>query len=310
MEGAVSFSEEVRSELAAIEPRKACCRLAELSALARLAGILRLRGGGSVALHLDLGSHSVARRAFRLLRAFGLVAEIRAYRRPAFGREARFQLHLGDEPRALQALNEAGVLDASLAPLDRPPRRVVSRPCCRAAYLRGALLAAGSASGPRAPHLEIRAADVDTARFLARLASEEGVDLAVLDRGRHAAAYARGASTIAGFLGLVGAHGAALAIEEAGVVAATRAQANRRANADHANLVRASRAAQVELKAIRRLERAGALETLAPDLREIAELRLRHPSLTLRELGARCRPPASKVTVHRRLKRLQRLADQ
>ena len=87
---------EIRAELAAIEPRKPCCRLAELSALARLAGTLHLRGGGSVALHLDLGSHAVARRAFVLLRGFGLAAEIRAYRRQAFGKEARFQLHLGD----------------------------------------------------------------------------------------------------------------------------------------------------------------------------------------------------------------------
>lgn len=305
----MSFSEDVRAELAAIEPRKPCCRLAELSALARLAGTLHLRGGGSVALHLDLGSHAVARRAFVLLRGFGLAAEIRAYRRQAFGKEARFQLHLGDEPRALQALNEAGVLDSSLAPLDEPPRRVIARACCRAAYLRGALLAAGSVSGPRAPHLELRAADAGGARLLAGLAAEEGVSLAVIDRGRHAAAYARGAGTIAELLGFVGAHDAALAIEETGVVAATRAQANRRANADHANIARASRAAQGEVRAIRKLARAGALETLAPDLQEIAELRLRHPALTLRELAARCRPATTKAAAHRRLKRLQRLAD-
>jgi DNA-binding transcriptional regulator WhiA len=114
---------------AAIAPRRGCCRLAELSALARHAGTLHLRGGGSVALHLDLGSHAVARRAFALLRAFGLGAEIRAYRRHAFGRETRFELHLGEDSRALQTLNEAGVLDAP-APLEQLPRRVVARACC------------------------------------------------------------------------------------------------------------------------------------------------------------------------------------
>ncbi|MCC6224205.1 MAG: DNA-binding protein WhiA, partial [Thermoleophilia bacterium] len=64
-----------------------------------------------------------------------------------------------------------------------------------------------------------------------------------------------------------------------------------------------------EVRAIRKLARAGALETLAPDLQEIAELRLRHPALTLRELAARCRPATTKAAAHRRLKRLQRLAD-
>src|SRR3712207_8031521 len=56
----------------------------------------------------------------------------RSYRRRAFERGTRYQLHLeDDDPRAVQALNEAGILSARLAPLDRPPARVVARPCCR-----------------------------------------------------------------------------------------------------------------------------------------------------------------------------------
>ncbi len=206
-------------------------------------------------------------------------------------------------------LNEAGVLDSSLAPSDEPPRRVVARSCCRASYLRGALLAGGSVSGPRRAHLELRAATAEGARFLASLALAEGIPLAVIERRGHAAAYAKGGETIADLLGFVGAHDAALAMGESAVVAATRARANRLANADHANLVRTSRAAQVELDAIRRFTRRGGLERLPSELREVAELRLRHPSLSLRELALRCRPPATKASVHRRLKRLERLAD-
>jgi cell division protein WhiA len=305
----MSFSDAVRSELAAIEPRKSCCRLAELSALARTAGTLHLRGAGSVGLHIDVGSHAVARRAFALLRGFGVAAEVRAYRRRAFGKETRFELHLGDDPRVLQVLNEAGVLDASLVPAERPPRRVVARSCCRAAYLRGALLAAGSASGPRGAHLELRASTAASARFIVSLAREEDIRLAVVERKGHAAAYAKGSETIAELLGFVGAHDAALVIGEKAVVGATKAQANRLANADHANLVRVSRAAKAELDAIRRLERRGGLEALPRELREAAELRSRHPSLSLRELALKCRPSATKAAVHRRLKRLERLAS-
>jgi DNA-binding protein WhiA len=303
------LSESVRDELAAIEPKKACCRLAELSALVRGAGTLHLRGSGRVAVHLDVGSSAVARRAFSILRAFGAGTEIRAYRRHAFGRELRFELHLGDHPRTLQVLNEAGVLDARLAPLAEPPRRIVARPCCRGAYLRGSLMAAGSVSGPRDPHAELRTATVEGARFLVGLARDEGLRLSVVDRGRHAAAYAKGGEAVAELLGFVGAHDAALALGESAVVGTTRALANRLANADHANLVRASRAAKSELDAIGKLARRGQLEDLPPELREVAELRLRHPSLSLRELALRCRPPATKASVHRRLKRLERLAD-
>lgn len=304
-----TLSDDVRAELAAIDPRRACCRLAELSALVRGAGAVHYGHGGAVSVHLDVGSGASARRAFSLLRGFGVEAEIRSYRRRAFAREPRFELHLAGEPRDLQALNEAGVLDGRLAPLPEPPRRVVARPCCRAAYLRGSLLAAGSISGPRDPHLELRTHTLEGARLLAELAAEDGFRLGVAERPGHAVAYAKGGETIAELLGYLGAHEAALRLEEAGVVAATRARANRLANADHANLVRSTRSAQAEARAIRRLQRRGGLDLLPAELREVAELRLRHPSLSLRELAARCRPPASKATVHRRLKRLQRLAD-
>lgn len=305
----MTLSEDVRSELATITPRKACCRLAELSALVRTAGSVHLRGRGRVAVHLDVATGRVARRAFALLRAYGVPCEVRTYRRRAFDGATRFQLHLrDDDARAVLALTEAGILGARLQPLDRPPARVVGRSCCRASYLRGALLAAGSISGPRSPHLEIRTAGIDAARFLAGLAQAEGTPMAVAERRGHALVYAKGSETIADLLAFVGAHEAALVFGERAVVAATRARANRLANADHANLVRTSRAAHVQLLAVRRLERSGELERLSAPLREIARLRARHPTLSLRELALRCDPPATKAAVQRRLGKLVHLA--
>ena len=74
-------------------------------------------------------------------------------------------------------------------------------------------------------------------------------------------------------------------------VAATRADANRLANADHANLVRTSRAAHAQLEAVRRLEADGVLDGLSQELQEVASLRLRHPTLSIAELARRCKPP-------------------
>ena len=118
-------SEDVREELALIEPARACDRRAELSALFHSAGSLHLRGHGQWALHLDLASGGVARRAFALLRDEGIRSEIRTYRRRAFDQATRYQLHLEGGVRTLRVLAEAGVLDARHAPLERPPRRVV-----------------------------------------------------------------------------------------------------------------------------------------------------------------------------------------
>lgn len=306
----MSLSDEVRAELAAIAPARECDRLAELCALCHAAGRLHLHGQGSVSLHLDLSDGPAARRAFSLLRSFDVDAEIRTYRRRSFDRGTRYQLHVPGEPRALQVLNEAGVLSASLGPRDRPPRRVAARTCCRAAYIRGALLGAGSVTGPRAPHLELRTTNAGGALFLAEVAAAAGVPLKVQERPRHAAAYAKGAETVADMLALAGASEAALLLDEAAVVAEARARANRLANADHANLVRGGRAAHRQLQAIRRLERSGQLVRVPVRLREIAELRQRYPSASLAELATKARPAITKASAHRRLAKLVRLADE
>jgi cell division protein WhiA len=304
----VSLSEDLRGELAAIAPRSECDRLAELSGLFHSAGSVHLRGRGEVAVHLDVADSAVTRRAFTLLRGFGVASEIRTYRRRAFDGATRYQLHVAGDERALQVLHEAGVLSARLTPLTTPPRRLVARACCRGAYLRGALLGGGSLSGPRSPHLELRSAEPEGAAFLARLAAEDGVELRVADRARHAVAYAKGADAIEGVLALAGAGRTVLVFEESSVMAATRSRANRLANADHANLVRTSRAAHEQLRAIRRLRRTGDFKKLPPQLQEIGALRERHPTLSLRELALACEPPATKAAAHRRLQKLQQLA--
>jgi DNA-binding protein WhiA len=204
---------------------------------------------------------------------------------------------------AYRTLHEAGVLDAAHRPLERPPRRVLGRRCCRRAYLRGALLGAGSLSGPRDPHLEIRTTEPEGARFVAAVAAREGSELRVLERRRHAVAYAKGVDRIVDVLAAAGAGDTVLALEEAAVVAEIRNDANRLANADHANLVRTSRAARAQIDAVRRLD----LDALPDDLRELAELRLRLPTASTAELARRAR--LTKASAYRRLRRLVELAE-
>ncbi len=305
-----TLAENVRAELAAIAPTRRCDRLAEISALFHTAGALHLRGRGAVSFHLDLASSAVARRAFALLAELRVHAEIRTYTRRAFDGATRYQLHVDGTTEALEVLEEAGVLDALRLPLEKPPGRVVARECCRGAYLRGAFLGAGSLSGPRSPHLELRTPTLAGATFLRSVAHVEDVRLRVAERQSHAVAYAKGWEEIEGCLVAAGALDAVLALEERSVIAEMRAEANRLANADHANLVRTARAAQEQLAAARRLQADSSIGGLPDRLREAAELRLRHPELSLRELAAHASPPATKAAMQRRLARIVELAAQ
>jgi cell division protein WhiA len=301
----MSFSEDLRDELAAIAPRRRCCRLAELSALFHTAGVWHLRGRGELAVHLDLGSGHAARRAFVLLRGLGVESQIRTYPRRAFDQATRYQLHVAVDAQASEILREAGVVSDRGAPLERPPKRVVGRSCCRAAYLRGALLGGGSLSGPRSPHLELRANSLEGAGLIADVAAREGIPLRTLERRSHAIAYAKSGEEIADLLAVAGAGETALRLDEHAVVAGTRADANRLANADEANVRRTVQAARRQLQAIEQLD----VETLPRKLREVAALRVKHPALSLGELAAKCRPPITKAAAHHRMATLRRLAE-
>ncbi len=300
----MTFSSDLREELATIAPRRACCRLAEVSALFHAAGTWHLHGHGELSVHVDLASAAAARRTFALLRELGVRSEIRTYHQTAFDQATRYQLHV-DVDRAAQArLREAGVVSAAGAPLEQPPKRVVGRSCCRGAYLRGALLGSGSLSGPASPQLELRTSGRAGAEFVADVAAREGIRLRVLERRSHAVAYTKRTESIADLLAVAGASETALRLDEQAVVAATRAEANRLANADEGNLLRTARAAQEQLNAIEQL--AG--RRLNDKLREIADLRTRHPSLSLAELAKKCRPPITKAAAHHRMAVLRELA--
>jgi DNA-binding protein WhiA len=293
MPGSPSFSQRVRAELVERPPDRLCCRRALLSALVRHAGAVS--GDG---VRIDLAEPSAARLALALARDMGVEVAVTAARAPRFDRRLRAVVVL-DGPRVLQLMHEIGVVSPGMASLEAAPRRGVARRCCRAAHLRGAVIAAGSVSAPRAPaHLEIRAPSVGAAGAVAEVAAEDGIRLGVRARRDHAVAYAKSKAGIRDLLAHVGAHDAVLAYEEADVLSRTRERANRATNFDRSNLRRLGAAARAQRDAIERLD----LDRLESPLRQVAELRLRHPHLSLADLGRRARPPLPKATVAGRMR--------
>ena len=121
-------------------------------------------------------------------------------------------------------------------------------------------------------------------------------------------AYAKGWESIEAILAAAGATDAVLALEERRRRRRGSRRANRLANADHANVVRMTRAAQEQLAAAKRLRADGALDDLPDRLREAALLRIRYPGCRC-ELAARGSAGdegghAPPVASHRRARRL------
>ena len=307
----MSYAIQVKQELNRIKPTRACCRTAQLAGLFRAVGTFHILADQRFGLNASFGLSSTARTAVFLLKSFGLPVEIRMTEDKRLGLDHRFEIHMEGGSRLVQFLNETGVLSDDLLLSGKLPRRIVSRACCRGSFLRGAFLAAGSVSAPgRASHFEIYSDNEVFLETVCEAATASGVELRITDRQRRPAAYCKSFQSIRDLLISSGAHQAALEFEERSIISGVRAEANRKANFDQANAGRCSHAAARQIKAIQILKETSKWNSLSDNLIQVAELRLRHQSDTIADLGRRSDPPLSKSAVNHRLRRLMAVASQ
>ena len=302
----MSFAGEIRDELARVEPECEGCKLAELSALIRIEGRL----SASYRLELTTETASVARRIVGLVHdVFGLKTEITT-RRSVLHKSYNYlitipaQIGLEDALRSLGILSDEG-LEFGVS------HALVTRPCCRAAYLRGAFLGGGFISDPRGDfHFELTTSHEELAQGLVGLMAELGITAKASQRRGSYVIYLKGADAIADFLALTGAHRGVLAMENVRVTKSVRNDVNRRLNAEMANQAKSIDAAMEQVRTIQRVIDERGLESLSPALRDLALLRLAHPDVSLRELGELADPPLSKSAVYHRIRRIEAMAEE
>jgi DNA-binding protein WhiA len=274
-----SFTDDVKAELANVQPGKPCCREAELSAIvSALAGEPE-----KPLLTLRVPRNAVARKIVQLTRATGgsvdEVVKGPTEKRPSY----RLRLRL-------------------------PAGRGSSDSCCARATLRGAFLARGVIGNPAdAYHLEIAYRSGDGAQLLSA-SQRTGIPLMRGTRREQAIYYLKGAEPISALLGLTGANRAVMRFENDRILRDMRSQANRRVNGETANLDKRLRAALQQVEAIRALKRRDpALKSLPSALRDAAELRLANPQAALLDLAAQAN--LSKSAIANRLRRLMERAS-
>jgi DNA-binding protein WhiA len=303
----VSFTADVKEELSRVEPVCSHCERATLAALVHLEGSLRLTGQGRMSLEVDTDSPSVARLMVKLLHSiYGLRTEL-TVRRSVLHKTPNYLISVPMQPALSDSLHDMGVLsDAGLDAGIDPA--IVSKRCCRAAYLRGAFLASGFIASPKGDfHFEITVQNEHLAQDLCKLMDEAGVHAKIMQRRSNYIVYMKSGSSISEFLALVGAHHCALAMENVRVIKSVRNDVNRRVNAELANQQKASDASVEQIMAIRRVVDKVGMENLPPALQEFIRLRVAHPDATLKELGQYADPPLSKSAVYHRVRRIEEL---
>ena len=182
--------------------------------------------------------------------------------------------------------------------------------CDRLMEIRAAFMACGSlAAGAHGYHLEFVLADERLAARLAWLLRSTGRAPKETLRKARRVLYYKDFDAIGEVLTLIGAFGAVLHLEDVRALRETKNRIHRLVNTEAANMERTAAAAAMQRRTIEFVASAYGLRRLSPALREIAELRLRHPDESLAELGRRCNPAIAKPTVSSRLAALARLAE-
>lgn len=307
----MSFTVEVKDELSRVPPTCDTCSKAELSAMVRICGTLTFHGSGSYSLSVSTETGPVARTVFNLVhRLFGLDTSYMA-RRSRLHKTRNHLIEMKPQPGLEEALQELGILVPGRGLVPGVPSHLLGKECCRAAFVRGAFMAGGFVANPRNDfHMEVAVTGEEYALGLIDVISSLGVT-ARLNRRRGAfAVYVKSFDDEVALLRAMGATRSPRAVENVRFVKSKRNDANRMANADMANINRATEAAAGQLALIERAERTPGLSALPRALREFCEARRAHPELSLAELGQEMDPPVSKGALYHRLLRLQQVVEE
>ena len=179
----MSFTAEVKDELARVPPTCSHCEKATLAALVRIEGTLFFSGQGRYRVEVATDAPSVARLVIKLLHELYHLQTNLTVRRsvlhktPNYLIEVPAQPHLADALRDMGVLSEEGGLELGIK------ESLVAKECCTAAYLRGAFLGSGFVSDPRGDfHFEVTVESGDLAEGLVDLLDRKGINARVMQR--------------------------------------------------------------------------------------------------------------------------------
>lgn len=306
----MSFTAEVKDELARVAPMCSHCDKATLAALVRIEGTLFFGGPGRYRIEIATDVPSVARLVIKLLHGIYELKTNLTVRRSVLHKTPNYLIEVPTQPKLEGALRDMGVLSGEGLEMGIMPE-LVEKQCCAAAYLRGAFLGSGFISNPRGDfHFEITVESESLAEGLVELMASKGINARVMQRRSSYMVYLKSGTAILEFLAFVGAHHSALSMENEWVIKSVRNDVNRITNAEIANQAKAANASVDQIFAIRKVVDAYGMENLPPALQEFIKLRVTNPDATLKELGEKANPPLSKSAVYHRVRRIEQMAKE
>ena len=293
----MSFSGDVKRELATQTNGARHCQLAELSAIISFAGKMHI-GDGDMHLRIETGN-SMLKEKYRLLLSMLFARE-----------EPEDGLTGEDALRILESIKMWDAFRQCFCSMETVDGLLIQQNCCKRAFIRGAFLACGSMSNPgKSYHFEIVCATEEKAKQLQSIISTFHLEARIVARKKYFVVYIKEGSQIVDILNVMEAPLALMELENIRILKEMRGSVNRQVNCETANINKTVSAALKQMEDITRIKETIGFDSLPENLQEIARARLERPEATLKELGESLNPPVGKSGVNHRLRKLSTLAE-
>ena len=300
----MSFSNDVKNELARIETNDVAGDKAELLGLLRMSGAIVIRGM-NVGIHFSTENAALARRALQLLKSnYQVQTEVVITRSRRLKKNNRYQVQVIPSPQVSTALFELQLLSVE-SDLKNP---LLENHDCKRTFLRGAFLGGGSISRPSSDYpLEMVTENEDFAHTIIKIMQSFSLKAKLTDRKNEYIVYLKDGESIINFLSVIGAHNAMMELENVRIVKEMRNNVNRAVNCETANLNKVVKAAVRQVRCIHYIDEHMGLAELPQPLQEVAKLRLEHQDVSLNDL-VEYSGGLGKSGINHRLKKLQEIA--
>lgn len=181
----------------------------------------------------------------------------------------------------------------------------IKRICIREAFLKS-----GSINDPNKEyHLEIIFKLRRKADEINIMLKELNINSKIITRNKKYVIYIKDGEEISKFLALIGANNAVIKFEEIRVIKDMKNKVNRKVNYETANLNKTIDAAVKQIEDIKLIKARNEFIKLPDGLKELANLRIENPDVSITELGKMLSKPLSKSGVNHRLLKLKEIAE-
>lgn len=304
----MSFAVEVKKELTSLEVHREHAK-AELAALIRMNGSLSINNQQFV-LNVQTENAAIARRIYSLLKDhYNVRSELLVRRKMKLKKNNVYIVRLKQETK--RVLLDLDIMDGLMFH-SHVSDEIMGNAQKMRSYLRGAFMASGSVNNPETSryHLEIYSIYEEHNQDICDMLNYYGLNARALERRNGFISYLKGAEKIADFLTLIGATNSMLKFEDVRIVRDMRNSVNRLVNCETANMNKTIDAASKQIDNIEFIQQRVGLGALPEKLQEIAELRLEHPEVSLKELGEMIPSGAiSKSGINHRIRKINEFAD-